>query len=104
MSAGVRLGVNEGVAVAVLGTAAGTMGCAVKVHVGLGVGLATVGETLERAGAVGLTQQPARALVIMTNSRNRASARILGPTPGRCKACLSCLFDGRDEISVILSS
>ena len=102
MSAGRRLGVGEGVAV--LGAAAGTMGSAVKVDAGLGVGLATVGEILETVGAVGLTQQPAKELEIMTNSRNRADARILGPIPGRCKACLSCPFDGRDGISVILSS
>lgn len=104
MSAGVRLGVLEGVAVAVRGLAAGTVGRAVKVRVGLGVGLAAVGETSERAGGVGLIQQPARVLEIMTSNRNRANRRILASNPGLCEPCLSWSLDGRDVILIILSS
>jgi hypothetical protein len=106
--AGVRLGVLEGVAVAVRGLAAGTMGRAVKVRVGIGVGLgaglATVGETLDTAGGAGLIQQPARALEMMTRKRNRANRRFLASNRGRCETGLSCLIDGRDGILIILSS
>ena len=108
MSAGVRLGVLEGVAVAVRGLAAGTVGRAVKVRVGLGVGLgvglAAVGETSERAGGVGLIQQPARVLEIMTSNSNRANRRILASNLGLCEPCLSWSLDGRDVILIILSS
>jgi hypothetical protein len=103
VSAGVRLGVLEGVRVAVRGADAGTVGRVVKGHVELGVGLATVGETWETARGVGLAQQPARALAIMISSKHRANARTLGLAPGRCEACLSCWFDGRDGTLVILS-
>jgi hypothetical protein len=91
------------VAVSVRGVAAATVGRAVKVRVGVGVGLATVGETSETAGGVGLTQQPAKTLEIMTSNRNRANRRILALTPGHCRTCPSCSIDERDEISVILS-
>lgn len=104
MSAGVRLGIVVGVGVAVHGVTVGTVGRAVKVRVGLGVGPATVGETWDKAGAVGLTQQPVKALEMMTSNKYKANSRIPGLTPDRCKTCPSCSFDGRDGISVILSS
>ncbi len=89
VSDGVKVGVAVGndvavwtgsavwVAVAVLGSAAGILGRAVKVGVGLGVGLATVGETLETRGGVGLAQQPTMVLEMMTNSTNAVNAGIL---------------------------
>jgi hypothetical protein len=83
---GVKLGVVDGVAVAVLGLAAGTVGRAVREGDGLGVGLA-VGETTETSVGVEVAPHPVTAFVTVTSSSRVISHGIprLGMVRFRCR-------------------
>lgn len=69
----VRVGVGDEVSVATLGAAAGIVGKAVQV----GVGLTTEGEILATGGGVGLTAQAVRALTTMIRSSKAVRAGLL---------------------------